>query len=77
MRITVKYFGQISEITQKEEEVLEIYETSIAQLLDRIYSKYEKLKNKEFKIAQNRELVDMNTEINGSEIALLPPFAGG
>ena len=77
MNITIKYFGQIAEVTQKEEESLEFSGSLISQLLETLYSKYNHLKNKDFQVAQNQELVSVETKITGTEIALLPPFAGG
>ncbi|SEQ54956.1 molybdopterin synthase subunit MoaD [Hyunsoonleella jejuensis] len=77
MLITIKYFGQIAEVTQKNEEQIEISGGSISELLSTLITKYSDLKNKDFQIAQNQELVDLDTELTGAEIALLPPFAGG
>lgn len=77
MLITIKYFGQIAEVTQKEEEQLEVSEGSVSMLLSFLNTKYSDLKNKDFQIAQNQELVDLDSELTGAEIALLPPFAGG
>ena len=77
MQITIKYFGQIAEVTQLEEESLEFSGTLISELLDLLYSKYNVLKNKDFQVAQNQEIVSIETELTGSEIALLPPFSGG
>jgi molybdopterin synthase sulfur carrier subunit len=77
MHIKIKYFGQIAEVTQMEEESLEFSGSSISELLDTLYAKYKLLKNKDFRVAQNQELVSIETKITGSEIALLPPFAGG
>ncbi|GAA4970430.1 MoaD/ThiS family protein [Algibacter aquimarinus] len=77
MLITIKYFGQIAEVTQKEEEQLEVYEGKISALLNVLHSKYDTLNDKDFQIAQNQELVSLETELTGAEIALLPPFAGG
>ncbi len=77
MHITVKYFGQLAEVTQLEEESLEFSGNLISELLETLYSKYNLLKNKDFQVAQNQELVSIETELTGNEIALLPPFAGG
>ncbi|WP_298238123.1 MoaD/ThiS family protein [uncultured Algibacter sp.] len=77
MLITIKYFGQIAEVTQKEEEQLEVSEYLISGVINTLNTKYSDLKNKDFQIAQNQELVDLETELTGAEIALLPPFAGG
>lgn len=77
MNITVKYFGQIAEITQLEEETIDCSGKVISELLDLLYTKYSNLKTKDFKVAQNQELVTAETKLTGHEIALLPPFAGG
>ena len=39
--------------------------------------KYPDFKNKDFRIAQNQELVADTALLTGQEIAVLPPFAGG
>jgi molybdopterin synthase sulfur carrier subunit len=77
MHITVKYFGQIVEVTHTNEETLEVAGGQISDVLDVLNTKYEQLKNKDFQIAQNQELVSLETELTGLEIAILPPFAGG
>ncbi|NMH88746.1 MoaD/ThiS family protein [Flavivirga algicola] len=77
MHITIKYFGQIAEITQKGEESLEFSGALISELMEQLYEKYVPLKDKDFKVAQNQELVPLETQVSGNEIALLPPFAGG
>ncbi|MFT5250135.1 MAG: molybdopterin synthase sulfur carrier subunit, partial [bacterium] len=42
-----------------------------------LFQKYEVLKNKDFQIAQDNELTANETIVTATEIALLPPFAGG
>lgn len=77
MNITVKYLGLLAEVTQKKEESFFFTGNSISDLMDLIYSKYDDLKKENFKIAQKQVLVTHDAKITGSEIALLPPFAGG
>ena len=77
MHITIKYFGQIAEVTHKDEEILDFSGSLVSDLLEALYSKYEQLKTKDFQVAQNQELIYFETELNGGEIAILPPFAGG
>jgi len=77
MHITIKYFGQIAEVTHTEEESLEFSGSLVSELLETLHSKYDTLKNKDFQVAQNQELISIETELTGAEIALLPPFAGG
>ena len=77
MNIHIKYFGLIAEVTHCEEEIISFLGSTISELLDVLHSKYSALKNKNFQVAQNQELVSLETKVSGSEIALLPPFAGG
>ena len=77
MFITIKYFGQIAEVTEKEEEELEVSEGVVSELLNVLNTKYSDLENKDFQIAQNQELVSLDAKLTGAEIALLPPFSGG
>lgn len=77
MNINIKYFGLIAEVTKCEEETLSFSGNLISELLNDLYAKYPELKNKDFQVAQNQELVSFETKITGNEIALLPPFAGG
>jgi len=77
MNINIKYFGQIAEVTQVEHEQFDFNNQTVSELIEALISKYPELKNKDFKVAQNQELVDIETQLTGDEIALLPPFAGG
>ncbi|MBU3821652.1 MoaD/ThiS family protein [Flavobacteriaceae bacterium XHP0103] len=77
MNINIKYFGLLAEVTQQEAETINFEGKLVSELLDVLQSKYPALKNKDFKVAQNQELVSINTEITGQEIAILPPFSGG
>lgn len=77
MQLNIKYFGLIAETTQCREETLEFLGATIGELLEFLYSKYPELKNKDFQIAQNREIVSGDNKIESGEIALLPPFSGG
>ncbi len=77
MNLTIKYFGLLAEITKCNEEEIEFSGTQINELLKVIYSKYPKLNEKDFQIAQNNTITNDETEISSTEIALLPPFAGG
>ena len=77
MQLTIKYFGMLAEITQRKEEDILFESDTISDLLDSLCIKYPKLKGRSFQIAQNNELVTKETKLQSSEIALLPPFAGG
>ena len=77
MQITIKYFGLLTEVTSCQEETIEFNGSIIGELLEVLFKKYSTLKSKDFQVAQNADLVGMDTKITGEEIVLLPPFSGG
>jgi len=77
MNLKIKYFGLLAEITKCNEETLEFSKTSMSDLLEMLFEKYPSLKEKDFQVAQNLEIVSKETILSKSEIALLPPFSGG
>lgn len=77
MKLTIKYFGLLAEITQCNEEQIEFSGMRINELLETVYLKHPKLKEKDFQVAQNNEIASKDTTVTQTEIALLPPFAGG
>ncbi len=77
MQVEVKYFGMLAEITDCNTEQLVISSQDVSGLKEALLDKYPDFKNKDFRIAQNQELVADTALLTGQEIAVLPPFAGG
>jgi len=79
MIIRLKYFGMIAEALNRKEEELILEKTLPLSELVKIQSeKYPKLLKFDYRIAVNQKLEDLNFEIKtDSEVAFLPPFAGG
>ncbi len=77
MQVEVKYFGMLAEISGCNFEQLEVSSPEIAGLKEVLLNKYPDFVNKDFRIAQNQELVSDTALLTGKEIAVLPPFAGG
>lgn len=77
MQITIKYFGLLAEVTQCSEEQINCSTNTVLELLDLLYKRFPELKEKDFQIAQNNNIVGLNSKLESSEIALLPPFSGG
>lgn len=77
MMIKVKYFGLLAEITLCQEESIQLSQGRVSDLLLLVHNKYPKLKEIDFRLAQNQVLARINDELDGTEIAFLPPFAGG
>lgn len=77
MKLTIKYFGLLAEVTRCDEDEFEFLGRTVSEFREEIYKKYSDLKNVEFQIAQDNNLVSNESAITSNEIALLPPFAGG
>lgn len=80
MKIVIKYFGLIIDVTNQKEEIFEstFDEISTEQLKDILIQKYPQLEKITYKTAVNEVIVSENTILQNSDtIALLPPFAGG
>ena len=77
MILSIKYFGLLAEVTGCSEEKIKFSGKSISDLKTILFQKHEELKNKDFQIVQNNELTTNETKVTATEIALLPPFAGG
>ena len=77
MQLNIKYFGLLAELTETNEEQIQFSGSTISEVLDLLFIKYPELKLKDFKVAQNQEIVPNETIVSNEDIALLPPFSGG
>jgi molybdopterin converting factor small subunit len=79
MGLHVLYFGMLAEVTgQAEENWLEGGKLTVGDFRAQVLEKYPALRGKKFKIAVNQRISEDLADIAPqSEIALLPPFAGG
>ncbi|MEO5775724.1 MAG: MoaD/ThiS family protein [Flavobacterium sp.] len=80
MKITVKYFGIIADITQKKEEVFfaEGKAITLKYIKNRIEINYPKILVTNYSIAVNKKFLQNDIELKNDDIvAFLPPFAGG
>lgn len=76
MQVKFVYFGMIAEKLGTSEEILELSkETNNARSF--LLNKYPVLNTMSFSVAIDQELQDEITSDSISEIAVLPPFAGG
>lgn len=77
MRLTIKYYGMLTEVTRCTEETIPFSGTHISDVVAMLSARHTELKNKNFQVAQNNELVSLEDQLTHNEIVLLPPFAGG
>lgn len=79
MTIELQYFGLIAELVGCQQESLTLATvTTVGELKAALFEKYPPLSSVYFTLAVNQKMASENTPIDAtSEIALLPPFAGG
>ncbi len=77
MKLKIKYFGMLTEITQCTEEEIPLLKGKVQDVIRFLIHKYPLLENRDFKIAQNQIVVSNQATLTSEEIALLPPFSGG
>lgn len=77
--ISVKYFGEIAEKTNRAEEEFSFSDMPLSNLLLALEEKYE-ISKLSFSIAVNKKIVQNKANYmlkHNDIVALLPPFAGG
>ncbi|MCF0050303.1 MoaD/ThiS family protein [Dyadobacter sp. LJ53] len=79
MSIQVMYYGMLAEITGLANEVwVADPNLTVGELRSQIMERYPAMREKKFKIAVDQKISQDHVPIDSaSEIALLPPFAGG
>jgi molybdopterin converting factor small subunit len=79
MNVQVNYFGKIAESLNMSNEIIPISDNLMPLNLRNFFEdRYPHLKESSYKIAVNQEFTEeIKSNVQISEIALLPPFAGG
>ena len=77
MKLKVKYFGMLAEVTGTAEEDWTTEATTVGELVSEIVRAYPMLDDNVFQVAQQQELTTLDADLNSGEVALLPPFSGG
>lgn len=80
MRVTLKYFGLLAEITHCNEESLELNAdvTSLLGLKSAVEQRFPAFQKTAYTIALNQALCTNEVALKEADvIAFLPPFAGG
>jgi len=77
VNINLIYFGSVTDVTGTTAETVEAPAT-LDELSDWLLSRFPGLTNINYRFSVNRQLTTGNRAlVDGDEIALLPPFAGG
>jgi molybdopterin converting factor small subunit len=79
MHISIKFFGQLSEIVGYEIITIENIPSNLNTILNDLYSKSPLLEEHLFAVFVNNKKID-NTDVelnHNDEVCLMPPFAGG
>ena len=76
-KITVLTFGVLTELTGSSSfEVIDVHSTD--ELIQQLHTQFPKLKEVQFAIAVNKEVVHQSVLLDdNTTVALLPPFSGG
>lgn len=79
MKLTVKYFGAIKEVTFKDEEIIIVNDSkSLREFKNELIKNYPLIEKYEFRIAIDTTIQEDHFIIeHDSIVAILPPFAGG
>jgi len=75
--VSVQFFGLLSEITGKQNLVLEnVHDTDT--MITTIQTLFPKLQQQNYMVAVNNTMINTNTILNNHcKVACMPPFAGG
>jgi molybdopterin converting factor small subunit len=77
MKIKVRYYGQLTDITQKSEEIVEVSASTVEEFKKKLIQLHPKLKNRTFQVAQDNAIQADKDPLKALTIDLLPPFSGG
>lgn len=77
MDISVRFFGQLTEITGCSSISMPVVDDT--DLLDHeLKQRYPMLDGAKYAVAVNKKIIRQRTQLSeGTEVALLPPFSGG
>ena len=76
MAVKIQLFGQLKQMTGESELFTDAADTD--GLTREMATRYPVLENLTYRIAVDRNIVQVNTPIKaGQELALLPPYSGG
>ncbi|MAY22020.1 MAG: hypothetical protein CMC74_04510 [Flavobacteriaceae bacterium] len=77
MKITVTYYGQLTEITGTASETIEVDGNSASGIRELLNNHYPKMKAIPYQLAQNNALLTEETVLTHQNIEVFPPFSGG
>ncbi|MGB3467056.1 MAG: MoaD/ThiS family protein [Cyclobacteriaceae bacterium] len=78
MKLTIRFFGKLAEITGKDHSTLAVDDgLSVEALKELMNKQYDSWQTQTYLVAVNQTIADKGELYDGDEVAFLPPFAGG
>lgn len=73
------YFAEIKDILERTSEEIDLsYDITVDEFLIDLFERYPQIKDKQFQIAINEELVQQDDIVHPNDtVALIPPVSGG
>ena len=77
MEISILFFGELAELVGTKKTVVQNIQDTVS-LHEYLLKQYPCLASRTYRMALDKEFVSEKQNLtNGTEVALLPPFAGG
>lgn len=77
MKVTVTYFGKLTELTGTTSEELTLEELSVKGVKGALEQKYPSMKNMTYQVAENNSILTNEDPIQTTTLDIFPPFSGG
>lgn len=77
MKIELHFYGRLTEITEKNSEIIECDAITVLDIKNAIAQRYPKLKNITYNLAAKNTLLKEDETIPEGIIDVFPPFSGG
>lgn len=77
MKTRINYFGMLAELAGCQSEEIIHDALKVGDLVAVLRQKYPALSTKTFQVCQNLQIVGADSDLETSEVVLLPPFSGG
>ena len=77
MKITLSYFGRLTELTGKTSEVISVDDMRVRAIKVQLEQIYPTLKTMSYQLAENNNILNQEASIQTQRLDVFPPFSGG